>query len=947
MLSSDSLSSVEVAPFPDPTSTFWEPIGEDLGGAFGGEETTWDEILPPVPPLGGEDLAGAMFPGGSTVMTTLMDWEDPWFDGSEPSPSEGDPIVWDPELPDPGSPPPVVLPPPGQPAPASIAIEGVDTGGEDAPTAGQIKELAVRFSVPLSNEALASSDFTLERTGRDGRVQTIFGPGRPPTLRLSGDGSVLLLIPDQPLEAGDYRLTLSGNARFVGLGGEIYDGDGTDVILSEFRVVAAAVEPPAQPKPSPVEPPVTPTGPRLSDATPLGTLGPNLVEVGGSLNLDADPTAVALYRFELGPDHFWRLGLEVSAGRLGSPLLSRLSLFDAEGRLLRTGTLGMADVPSDPFLFEGLEPGTYYVGLSGAGNDPSLGGYDPVTGALPVNLSAQRGGAYSLALVADVADAPTRVTGVELDRVDPADPVPTGLTIHFDGVVRVGASHQSDSTLPGGPIVLVDASGKVWKTGIVATNRAGSSLSVVFHDRLPRGRYEIRLAESGGLVDLVGRDPVAEGQGEGVLGRFEVTTEPTGRRPNDLGVLLPTRSLDPVEHSVSVVPGSSTTVRFVVAFEANYALTLDDPGGGLTVELIGPTGRVDLGSAPRAINGVHLQLKPGVYLVRLVNKTGQAIDGRVDLRYIWSILDSVPLNGVGQGPALGMRLAAPAAGLPQVGFDPPTSQLDLGMGEVTVSPLFQSPSNALAGGEGVFSPTAAMAGGGVGMPVGPMLTPEIAPIGFPTVEPLRIVAIDPDLGGALTATASLAEGTELGQMVPIGVGQGVSRDRLDPGSGGGSTVLPRSQADPSPGQRIATDPQASPEPEPLRPASSEAIDAALAMITSATPWVPKPLTATPGGDSGLERLASGLPTESEGDGEPERTEVSLIRALGIGLAVGWTARVISRRQQEKPPGQIRVMMSEAGVRVDDPDRLESVDELIERHPGSPASSRGATADRNR
>jgi hypothetical protein len=269
------------------------------------------------------------------------------------------------------------------------------------------------------------------------------------------------------------------------------------------------------------------------------------------------------------------------------------------------------------------------------------------------------------------------------------------------------------------------------------------------------------------------------------------------------------------------------------------------------------------------------------------------------------------------------------------------------MGEVTVSPIFQSPSNAFSEGAGLFPSTSELVGGGVGMPVGPMLTPEIAPIGFPTTEPLRIVAIDPDRGGALAATASLAEGAELSQLVPIGVGQEVDRGSLEARRVGGPMVVPTAQAGAALETGGTIDPQASPEPGPLRPVSPDAIDAALAMMAPAAPWLPRPLDAMPGGDPGEGALVLGTPTDLEEDAEGDRTEVSLIRAVGIGLAVGWTARVVSRRQHGNPPGQIRVMMSESGVRVDDPEQVESVDELIRRHPGSPVATRGALAGRNR
>ncbi|WP_169977033.1 hypothetical protein [Tautonia rosea] len=942
-LSGDTFASFNLAPTFEVTNTPSDPIGDDFGGEFGGEETTWDDPFLNQPPPDGSGLTDLFFPDGSTEDTSPINWEnqDPWFDGSDPTSGDGGPIVWNPTPPGTGPLPPIPPPSFEFPLPSSIVIDGVDPADGSEWSSGQLTQLAVRYSVPLSNDSLVSSDFTLDRIGANGQLQRIFGPAEPPTLRLAGDGSTLLLILDEPLEPGQYRLTLSGHARFVGVEGGIYDGDGTDVVLSEFQVVAGAVL-------KPVETPTSPMGPKLSDATPLGTVGPNVVKVAGSLDLNTDPTAVQLFRIELGPNHFWRLGLEVSSGRVGSPLLSRLSLFDAEGQLLRTGTLGMADAPSDPFLFEGLVPGIYYVGLSGAGNNPSLGGYDPVTGALPVNLPAQQGGDYSLALVADVADALTRVVDVTLDRADPADPVPTGLTLHFDQIVRLGPSGVSGSTLPDGPIILVDASGKVWKTGIVSTNSTGSSVSLVFHDRLPRGRYEIRLAGTGGLVDLVGRDPVAEGQEAGVLGQFEVTTEPTSRRPNDLGVLLPARSIDPVEHSLSVLPGSSSTVRFVVAFSAHYSLTLDDSDSGLTVELIGPNGKVDLGASPGTINGVRLELHPGVYLLRIVNPTRRIIDGGVDLRYTWSVLDSVPLNGVGQGPALGMRLAAPAAGLPQVGFDPPSPQVDLGMGEVTVSPMFQNPSNGFSGGSGHLGATSEMVSLGAGMPVRPMLTPDTAPVGFPTTEPLRIVAIDPDRGGALAATASLAEGAELSQLVPIGFGQTVGRGEIEARRVGGPPIQPNSETEAPSEHAEAIAQTPNPEPDLLRPVSSEAIDAALAMMAPTSPWLSQPLNAMPGVNPGDGSLSPGeLSDRQEEDSDEDRTEVSLIRALGIGLAVGWTARVVSRRQHEKPPGQVRVVMSESGVRVDETEYEESIDELIRRHPGLPTSNREALGARNR
>ena len=79
---------------------------------------------------------------------------------------------------------------------------------------------------------------------------------------------------------------------------------------------------------------------------------------------------------------------------MAASLLTDLSLFGADGTLLATrnaGT-GIPSNPNDPYLFTGLERGTYYVGVSAAENVPyTPGGYDPVLGIPGLNgISAER-----------------------------------------------------------------------------------------------------------------------------------------------------------------------------------------------------------------------------------------------------------------------------------------------------------------------------------------------------------------------------------------------------------------------------------------------------------------------------------------------------------------------------------------------------------------------------
>src|SRR5690606_32485732 len=121
-----------------------------------------------------------------------------------------------------------------------------------------------------------------------------------------------------------------------------------------------------------------------------------------------------------------------------------------------------------------------------------------------------------------------------------------------------------------GIVEVVGEDGRIWKATLVSVDETGTTLKFLFLDRLPRGRYEVRLTDSSGLVDLAGRTPVADGQADRVLGRFGITSEPASRKPNDLGALLPNRASAGVSQPIRIASGQESTIRLVITQEALY-----------------------------------------------------------------------------------------------------------------------------------------------------------------------------------------------------------------------------------------------------------------------------------------------------------------------------------------------------------------------------------------
>ena len=309
--------------------------------------------------------------------------------------------------------------------------------------------ISITFDRPIDPSLLNSiGDLVIEKPDGAGGWVDVFDPSNPPTESLDDSGTTLTLTFAQPLASGTtYRIVIAGTGGIYGLDGSTASPDGSDVVAGQFTVAHPGV----------TLPDAIPVGPVVS--TPVNVDG---VSVAGTLDLQSDPGAVALYKFTLPTGHHWRLATEVVAQHAGGMLISGLALFDSQGHPIATSSLGRPGAPNDAYLYAGLDGGTYYIGVSAYWNLPGkAGGYDPMIGqhgSLPPGLPGQAGGPFHLDIVADQADAPTRLLGFSLNHADPLDPTPTGLTLAFSGLLNL-------DTLRGTPtpgFEVVDQAGKVF-----------------------------------------------------------------------------------------------------------------------------------------------------------------------------------------------------------------------------------------------------------------------------------------------------------------------------------------------------------------------------------------------------------------------------------------------------------------------------------------------------
>lgn len=675
----------------------------------------------------------------------------------------------------------------------------------------------VTFDAPIDPFSLGTGDVLIGRVADDGSLSPILVDGQNPQETLNDEGTVLTLDAVNPIAPGRYRLVLAGTSGLAGLDGTTAaNADGTDQTLADFTVERPGVG--------------------LSDAVDLGPIGADPVAVAGSLDFTANPSAVSLYKLTLPKGHFYRLGAEVSADRDGSRLDAALTLFDASGRAISTNDLGRPDAPNDPFLFAGVKPGTYYLGVSGAGDLPGLpGGYD-LRARSPGPQQTVPGGAFTLHLVADVADLPGAQIGFSVQHADPLDPTLTGFTLRFSTPLDLGSSGSTVFDRATAGVDLVDQDGRSWPVAAVNYDARRAALAYLISDRLPQGRYTLRMNSRHPLVDLAGITPISPTMPKGVLANFAVGPDLRRRDPDgslaipasllggsarvastdalatvqqaataseDLGPLTPNLVLKGVSRTFTIEPGQTVALRFVALYDEYYTLGINHVGGHVQISVDGGSGkgyRVDPGPAGQENpNLAHFSI--GQHVLRFTATGDAAVKITTKLGIGAFSWDSLLANGLGQGPALNLRLVAndaPANFAPGEGAtatslaDAPSPALSSGpfagpsaetFGASTAPAAHSGPSLAVASGGS--SSVASRGSMGLAIDVGGAL------VGRPSADADRVAAVGPGTSSGAIAMASAATGP--GQAIAA---MGSLRGSF--GASGQDPAHPLEPADPGP-----------------------------------------------------------------------------------------------------------------------------------------------------
>lgn len=560
----------------------------------------------------------------------------------------------------------------------------------------------------------------LVRVDDQGSLIPIFDPNFPPVASFDPSGMQATIPLNQPLAAGHYQILLKGSNDLSDfLSGGTWDTS-IDQPLADFTVVKRGVT--------------------LPDATDLGTIGSQVLTVPGNLDLSTSQDNVALYRITLAQGHTWRLGLQLDAARIGSGLLGALSLFDSFGRLIaaRDAGTGRLDFPNDPYLFAGLAPGVYYVGVSGGGNVPGrAGGYDPASGTIGTAGLRQPGGSFVLEVVADVADAPTRVTGFTLNRDDPNSTSPTGITLAFSGPLDA-ASILGDGTGQTA-VVAIDQSGRTWSLTPVGYSETQAQISFNFDQALPPGRYTLRIPSSGGLTDLAGKSPTAAGLPSGVLASWAVTAPRRSTLTNDLGTLRPSLA-DGLSRKITIAPGQTVVYRVVIPLSGFVKLAINATGGGLGIRRVGADGMAVLDSGTSSqLNSYIMDLGKGIYAFAFTAVGSRPV--QLEWRLGFQSLDPESLidNGVGQSAALSLRLISPTSS--------------------SLSGASQASSDLAFAGNAVGPPTSSTGPSVVSpIPASLLVTVNTGLLGRPSSQSETVAAVGPVVSGGFVAMADLSPG---------------------------------------------------------------------------------------------------------------------------------------------------------------------------------------------
>jgi len=557
----------------------------------------------------------------------------------------------------------------------------------------------------LLNVLDQANGFEIDQVGRDGTViSQILGPDNPPPIEyvsdvvVHGSQAVRVAIPlfGAALQPANYQVCIEGSTNLDQMFDAVEPGPAWDALWNSFQPMVIG------------QFAVYGTGASFVNASSLPALGSGVLTFTGSLNPDDYRSAVDLYQFTLGPTptNLWQFGVSVQAHSIGSPLQADVTLFRSDGTVVASGLsgTGLPGDPGDPYLFAGLAPGTYYVGVSGAGYLPyGSSGYDPTLG-IPGALGLHQPGGpfpFQVSLVAVPHGKPTILTDAKPSWLDPLSSSPTSLTLDFSGPIDLSnlfVVDQAQSALE-----LVDSANSVWPITAESYDTSAHQLIMIIDEPLPGGTYRL-VTPAAALSDLAGQPVVAPGEPAGVLATFNVASPSGASIPGNLGVLWPEQIAvspssigDTLGGSVDLAPGQSVTYRFVAIVPGLYKLQTVVDSGSILVQQFGSAGMntLDAGST-HWINNYYSKLADGVYQIGFTNVSAHPAAFQWQLTIASVDWEKLIANGVGQSGALVLSLMSPPSADPNPSPAPSLQgPLTLPLANVTYGAIGPIPSNLL------------------------------------------------------------------------------------------------------------------------------------------------------------------------------------------------------------------------------------------------------------
>ena len=110
---------------------------------------------------------------------------------------------------------------------------------------------------------------------------------------------------------------------------------------------------------------------------------------------------------------------------------------------------------------------------------------------------------------------PPRLLSFAVDHADALDPAPTGLTLGFSRAISLTGQFGNLAPILNKSIEVRDQNGQAWPVQVSAYEEIDARVSYLFDGSLPAGHYIVELPEQGGLTDLAGLSPIADGQPSG------------------------------------------------------------------------------------------------------------------------------------------------------------------------------------------------------------------------------------------------------------------------------------------------------------------------------------------------------------------------------------------------------------------------------------------------